>query len=430
MEFSPQARAIADRRTSANKTGRVPKILGTDDTFSEQFKAAFDPETEHEQILGRINLIDELDAAKKTIRALKAFPHDAEAQRILKDISANPIFRKKDCPLCPIWRHEREARLTLAARIRYVFPRVIDQLYLVTIIFDFAENLDQLEQSLEAAQKSMREAVAHMGRKHLGVMMLGAFEFDLMSHDQLVSDHKSKSLLAELGVVATEAGGWTLTGHFFVRVPHEEVLKDWFDDRYPSSTRRWFRVEFKQINKEQSLLEHLSRILSYGGKRPGPLFDPPTRHTKSGERRLANERMRKMSSAFYGSPGIPDLDDDAFDLDAAIVQWAKFVHRVGSKMIYYSVESAHAQKWLSESEMDYIRMTDDDMFGDGLHKVEVRRDHGFYPPYKTLPQIKGKVPALRSKPLTYDEEWISMTDFSGIDPEVEHPNYLAWLLKQ
>ena len=75
-------------------------------------------------------------------------------------------------------------------------------------------------------------------------------------------------------------------------------------------------------------------------------------------------------------------------------------------------------------------VADEDMFAGGLHKVEIRRDHNFYPPHESLPGLSGRLRTLRSRPLSYDEEWVSMTDCSGIDQEIEHPDYLKWLLKQ
>jgi len=72
LEFSPQGRAIAERRLTAQKGGRLGRLLGPESQFSDAFQSAFKPETEYEQILGRINLRKELEAASKTIRALMA----------------------------------------------------------------------------------------------------------------------------------------------------------------------------------------------------------------------------------------------------------------------------------------------------------------------------------------------------------------------
>lgn len=440
VAFSPQGRAIADKRISAVQISRVQGRLGDGDAFTDEFKAAFDQETEHEQILERVHLVKELDASKKIMTALKALGDDNDALRILSEMRARPTNRKKDCPLCPVWRHERETRLTLAAASRYVFPRVLEQCYLVTIIYDFAVNLDQLEEALRAAHKSMNSAVAHMGRKRHGVMMVGAFEFDLMSFEQLMAEPKSKSLLKELGITASDAGGWTLTGHFFTRVPHEDVLQDWLQKQFPSSDGNWTRVRFDKIKDDKSLLEHLSRTLSYSGKMPMPLFKAPTRKTVGGELQATNDLMGRMSAAFTGTVMNPNIDHNAFDLNAAIAQWAKFIDRIGSKLAYYSVESTHAQKWYSESEMDYIRMTNDDMrtdddlrdddgMADGNHIYEIHRDHGPLPPHKPLPHLQGRMRELRSRLLTYDAEWESMTDCSGINPDTESHDFDRWIVK-
>ena len=440
LAFSPQGRAVADRRIDAQKLSRIQKKLGTDDTFSDEFRAAFNPKTEYGQILERVQLESELDAARKTITALRRYPDDPDCQRILDGMWAKPIARKKDFPLCPIWRHERETRLIFAAQSRYVFPRVTEELYLVTIIFDFAENLDQLEEAMVVAHKGMQGAVAHMGRKRHGVMMAGTLEFDLKTFEDLTTEPKSISLLRELGMTATDAGGWTLTGHFFTRVPHREVLEDWLRKTYPSSTPNWHRVRFDQVKQNKKLLDHLSKILSYVNKMPMALFKPPTRKTKGGERETADELMRRMSAAFYGATMNTHLDRSVIDLNAAIVQWAKFVDRVGPKLLYYSVESSHAQKWYSESEMNYIRKTDADMttdedrrgddgMKDGEHKVELHRDHGLLPPFELQPHLKGEVRELRSRPLTYDAEWDSMTDCLGINPDTHYHDFDRWTVK-
>ena len=429
MAFSPQARAIADKRMNAGVLSRVQKKLGTDGTFTDAFKAAFDPDNQYEQILERIHLEKELDAARKVITALRAFPNDQDCQRILKEMRSQPIRRKKDCVHCPIWRHEHETSLTLAARRRYVFPRVSSELYLVTIIFDFAENLDQLEQALAAANKNLTKMAAFMGRKRCGVMMVGTFEFDLLSHEQLTDQPKSKALLAEIGVVATDAGGWALTGHFFTRVPHRDVLEPWLREQYPSSDPNWHRVQFDRVKGNKKLEEHLSRIISYGGKLPEQLFKPPSRKTKGSERKTANELMRRMSSAFYGTTANTYIDQTAFDLNAAIAQWAKFVDRVGARQMHYSVETTHAQKWYSESEVDYIRKTDADLLSDGSHKIEIHRDHGPFPPHNTLLHLKGRMRDLRTRRLTYDAEWEAMTDCTDIDPYTQRPDFNRWMMK-
>jgi len=440
MAYSPQGRAIAERRISAKQTSRIQKKLGTDNTFTEEFKAAFDPKTEYGQILERINLETELDAARKTITALKKYPDDPDCQRILDTMWAKPTMRKKDFPLCPIWRHEHETRQLFASQSRYVFPRVIEQLFLVTIVFDFAENLDQLEDAMIAAHKGMQAALAHMGRKRHGVMMTGTLEFDLKTFEDLTTEPKSISLLRQLGVAATDAGGWTLTGHFFTRVPHRKVLEDWLRKTYPSSDKHWHRVQFNQVKRNKKLLDQLSKLFSYMNKVPKALFSPPSRKTKGGERDKADELMRRMSAAFYGASMNTHLDQSVIDLDAAIVQWAKFVDRVGPKLMYFSVESSHAQKWYSESEMDYIRMTDadiiadqdqrgDDGMQDGEHKYELHRDHGLLPPFEILPHLKGRVRDLRSRPLTYDAEWETMTDCSGINPDTHYHDFDRWTVK-
>ncbi len=59
-----------------------------------------------------------------------------------------------------------------------------------------------------------------------------------------------------------------------------------------------------------------------------------------------------------------------FNLDEAIRQWAIFMDQLGVGLIYYSVESVHAQKWYSEFEMDYIRATDYDLYANSEHRID------------------------------------------------------------
>jgi hypothetical protein len=97
--------------------------------------------------------------------------------------------------------------------------------------------------------------------------------------------------------------------------------------------------------------------------------------------------------------------------------------------MHYSVETTHAQKWYSESEVDYIRKTDADLLSDGSHKIEIHRDHGPFPPHNTLPHLKGRMRDLRTRRLTYDAEWESMTDCTDINPDTEVPAFDRWIVK-
>jgi hypothetical protein len=90
--------------------------------------------------------------------------------------------------------------------------------------------------------------------------------------------------------------------------------------------------------------------------------------------------------------------------------------------------------------MDYIRMIDADMttdedrrgddgMKDGEHKIELHRDHGLLPPFDVPPHLKGRVRDLRSRPLTYDAEWDSMTDCLGINPDTHYHDFDRWTVK-
>ncbi|MEP1613936.1 MAG: hypothetical protein ABJL72_18695 [Roseobacter sp.] len=138
LAFSPTGRAIADRRQS-NETGRIQKVLGTTGPFTDEFKDAV--LNDHEGILERVYLEKELKAAKRTMQALGNAPGHKPSQDLLRRMQSQPINRKIDCVLCPIWRHEHEIDRTAIAMGRYVFPLVNGELYLMTVIYDFATNL-------------------------------------------------------------------------------------------------------------------------------------------------------------------------------------------------------------------------------------------------------------------------------------------------
>lgn len=55
--------------------------------------------------------------------------------------------------------------------------------------------------------------------------------------------------------------------------------------------------------------------------------------------------------------------------------------------------------------MDYLRMADEGLFGDGRHLIEMHRDCGHYSRSKVLPHLKGRTRSLRTRQLTYDAEW-------------------------
>ncbi len=158
---------------------------------------------------------------------------------------------------------------------------------------------------------------------------------------------------------------------------------------------------------------------------PSSLFDVPTRSTKGQQRQKANAKLQNMATAFYGDIGLSRANGAAFDVTAAIVQWAKFIDRVGPKMVYYSIESTHAQMWLSDSEIGYLRSQVDD----SMDLIEFRRDRCIPDQRQTHPKLAGKKHKIKSRPLTYDAEWKTMTDCSKLNPEVEYPDLTAWLLK-
>ncbi len=412
LAFSPPGRAIADRRQSTEK-GRIRKTLGMSGPFTDEFKnAVLD---DHEGILERVHLERELKAAKRTMLALSKAPMHEPSQDLLHRMQSHPINRKIDCVLCPVWRHEHEIDRTAIAMGRYVFPLVSGELYLMTVIYEFAANLYELADKYEAAHRTTKDVVTQMTAKRRGVMMIGSFEPDLVSSDELKEKHKYRTMMKELGHQVPDTGGWVLTGHFFIRVPHQADLKELMDKKFPG--KAWNRVQFDQVYSSGTLAGHVMKIIGYAAKMPKPLFDAPTR----GEgRKPYDERMGAMSVAF-GGPHFNGLglDPDKFDLDAAIRQWALFVDGIGPDRTFFSIESSHAQKWYSASEMLLIRKIDYDMTSSGEHRIEMHRDVGPFDRSKRKKHLIGRTRAFRSRKLRHDPDWLRLTDVSNVDPESE-----------
>lgn len=422
ISFSPRGRAIADRRTSTKK-GRINKVLGKGGPFTPEFKKTV--LDDHEQILERAYLVDELEGAKKVLNALATAPDDPNSVGLLYRLHASPADREEPCVLCPIWRHEYSIHRTAAAVFRYVFREVRFELYQLTIIFDYAENLHQLEQKFDQAHKTLKEFVAIANRKRFGIMMVGALEPNLRSRHEFDTMRDMKKMESQLNWQVGDSGGWVLSGHFFVRAPSKDDIEDILNKMLPSSG--WTRVLFQSITKKNNLMEHLMSILNYSAKYPSELFDPPTRGV---EKKKVDQWINSMESAFFG----PSFDADKavgenFGLMAAIRQWALFMDRVGPDKIYYSVESVHAQKWYSQTEVQYLRESGLDMYSDGRHRVEIHRDTGPFSRHVTQPNLKGNLRFLRSRPLQEDREWMRLTDIGEANSSLRAVSFDRWMLK-
>ena len=281
LAFSASGRSFADLR-QATAGSRIKKVLGKGGPFSEEFKAAI--LNDHEHVLERDYLLTELEAYKKVLVALEAAPQDPDAAKLLRRLRADPVTRKSSSTLCPIWRHENQTYNALTVTSRYAFPRVADELYLLTIVFDFAENIFQLEAKIREAHLRLNELVKRMTALRAGVMMVGCFEPDLFDGDELSSKESLRRMLADFSLRPGPSGGWVVTGHFFVRVPNKEAFEALLREIFPS--RRWDRVRFDKIKKKKKLVATLMLILGYGAKYPRALFNVSLRGKKRKNHRL------------------------------------------------------------------------------------------------------------------------------------------------
>ncbi|PCJ84516.1 MAG: hypothetical protein COA52_17380 [Hyphomicrobiales bacterium] len=420
VAFSRRSAVIADNRMKATN-GRVDKILGTDDTFSQSFKNAINDDYNH--ILEQVYLTKELTNYKKVINALRQRPDDAECKKLLQKTRRNPTRFRGSNVLCPIWKNNRINDLTHAAIPRYLFPEKSNELYLLTIIFDFAENLYQLEELIEAQHIAMNDLISALTKKKRGIFIAGCFEPDLKSHEQLTDPTSgSAKLLKHLEITAPDTGGWILTGHFIIRAPNNDWIYDELDSQYPGSS--WRRVQFNNLHASKTLAQHMMEIIGYAAKYPKPLFNYDTRGCN---KEAGNALMDSMQSAFYG-PSLPfDADTVGFGVDDAIRQWALFMNRLGEGKLFYAKESSYAQKWYSQSEWNSIRKYDRDLFqrnGETINKIELHRDTEFYSD-KIKSNLKGRCRFLRTRNIRYDEEWHYKTDVGEGDGPVSYDGWIG-----
>ena len=186
----------------------------------------------------------------------------------------------------------------------------------------------------------------------------------------------------------------------------------------------WRRVEIDRLRKTKLLLDNLLDMASYLLKYPKEIF---RKGTSKGIGRAEHDRLlRQMRASFIG-PTMPVQGyAKEFDQDAAIRQWALFTDRMGPMRMSYSVENAYAQKWLSRSETQWVIHREEYEWLHGYQRTEVHRDVG--PVDTVVPShLRQFVPRRRTRALRYDEDWLSKTDLSALDPD--HPGGQLVLLR-
>lgn len=409
LAYSFQGKRLAETRLGSTK-GRVQKALGEDDTFTRPFKEAV--LADHDHILERIHLETELLGAKKVIRALSSPKASTTQTEILKRIRTDPTKRRSDCILCPFWRNANANDLTNASVSRYLFPEKSHEVFLPTIVFGFAENLEALADQFDEANDAIKTAEREMSRREMGLLIFGAFEPDLKTNEELHSPQGDPHrLMNQLGKVAPVAGGWVLSGHFIVRAPRKDVFLEVLDKLYPSVG--WQRIQFRKIDEDKTMAANVMDIMGYVAKYPEPIFGFPTRGSQL---KAADQHFHQIKAAFSGPSVLTNVDQNSFDVAAAIRQWAEFVDHMGPKRMMVSIETRWAQRWYSQSECQYIRATDLDLVGETDDLIEPHRGREFYYTGKNKPSIVGKMRYLRTRPLKYDHEWYVCTDISEADP--------------
>ena len=406
--FSARANAIAHNRAIATN-GKIDQRLGKKGPFSQDFKDVV--RSNYLGIYEHPYLDRELKGAKMILRALQKDRNSEEAKALFQRMTDYPVERDLPCVLCPIWRHEHATKSFVALALRYFFEAVRRELFLTTVAFGYAQDRYELEALVERTRQEMDALHKTMTKKRMGVVLTGALEPDLRSPSEIAAKPLLRSLCQEQQWDVADHGGWVLSGHFLTRVPHHDFFEETARQIWPSTDAN--RVQLKSLYKNKSIEASIIDSANYVVKYTGPLFDRSgTQRTSSG----SAPTFRKLQNAFFG----PTLDKykpvpSGFDRDAALRQWALFIDRLGPEKLLYSIETVHAQKWYSESEMEYFKKAGDETWVHGWHRIELHRDTG---PYSgsISPSKRRNAPRRVTRPLKVDHDWIERTDLSGIDP--------------
>jgi hypothetical protein len=425
-----RGRGVHDARAESTD-GRIQRVLGDGGPFTDEFKEAI--LGDHADILERFYLKSELEGAKRILQALEASRGDPNAERLLREMQSNPVRRSSPCVLCPVWRQEHSIDQAQIAS-RYFFDAKAAECSLVTIMFGFGANLDELEAEFDRANKLMSDAIRFMTKRHRGVAIIGVMEPDLRSMDELTMKPDLVSAMNAFGRQAPDTGGWVLSGHFLVRAPYRDELERYLDAALPG--KGFDRVEFKHLSDNADMEANVMKILEYLTKYPAFVMKQPTRGPA---KTLEDQLMSKIVAVFHGF-GLNKQPEDrsSFGVQAATRQWALFMDRMGYERIYFSSENLHAQKWPSWSEWEVIRFYDLDMDMRGQsHPIELFRDAGFLHNGRTLKELNRKTLNERNKKLRWlrtrrmrlDLEWHRATDLSDHDFGSQAVGFSSWLFK-
>lgn len=400
LGLDARSRAIADRRRGA-ADGRIDRVLGKSGPIPDEVKRLV--RLNHAGILENPYLAHELRAYKTILKALRP-SGSTECKQLLATLTEAPADRHKPAILCPIWRQEHLLE-TATAMTRYVFSEVANELYLVTIIFDFAPDLYAVEDCVARFQRDLRRVVGRFARHRRGLVMVGAIEPDLRSLDQLRGPDLSRAG-RELGWAVDDNGGWVVSAHLFLRAPHFDQFHDLLRDAFSSDG--WPRIDVRSIGSSSALIQAVWAVVGYAMKFPRSIFAKGSSRGIGKER--LNEALAALQPAFTG-PTLEAQVSEKFDQMAAVRQWACFMHRMGSAMLY-SVENTYAQRWMSQSEMQLFGDGGYEWWVHGWHRIELHRDFGPWkkvdPAFNPLRQF----PRPRTRTLRWDEEWIRATMWS------------------
>ncbi|SDX82372.1 hypothetical protein SAMN05444336_1113 [Albimonas donghaensis] len=362
--------AIYEQRLSATD-GKVERALGVRGPFSESFKNLI--RSDCEGILQSEFLVKDLKMFKHTLNALNRDPHHNRARDLSEMFSGDPGRSGYDSILCPLARQVHGLNLMTGAT-RYFFPEVRNQLYFLTVVMDFAPDLETLAKQIGDARLSMQKIGEAMTNSRRGIVMFGTFEPDLRSGEDFIKRKALSKAAGDLGWVVDDAGGWVLSSHLIVRAVDVAPLKAALKKTFPANG--WRRVHLRPFDRNKTVLGNLLKLVKYVSK-----ASPSIGALNSGNVKMDPSNLDRNLRTTVLGPQVPVSSiPDEIDRDHAIRQLAIFLHDTGFDKLTFSYESGYAQEWYTHKE---TLMFLNEGWLENLHgycKVEVHRSDDTHGP--------------------------------------------------
>ena len=336
LPLSDNHHAVFDKRVDASD-GQLQRAMNKRGPITNAFRDAV--YSNHEGFLETIYAAKEVMAFKRVLKALTADPSDPCAAELLNRLQWDDIKDRTDSPVCPLARHTKSLELQLAA-MDFVFPCVIGELALVTIVHDYAPHLIALEDTVTEALGMLKVVRQTMSKEKRGYLEFGAFEPDLKSADDIL-EGKSLGLAAQqLGWEVGDGGGYVLSSHRIVRVVDLNRYRKLLRKVFPA--KAWDRVQVKSLKRNKDLWQSVYDVLRYITK-----WSP---HVEA----IRKVTCPKVIRTVFLGPTTDRRIRKVYDSDFSIRQYALFLDRMGFNNLLINHVNSFAHRWCGEEELDFF----------------------------------------------------------------------------